>query len=55
MEKSGERTYRSYILRKWLIIAAMLLALAAVSLLSLLAGSSSLTFADIFRSLIGQA
>ena len=54
MEKSGERTYRSYILRKWLIIAAMLLALAAVSLLSLLAGSSSLTFADIFRSLIGQ-
>ena len=50
----GERTYRSYIWRKWLIIAAMLLALAAVSLLSLLAGSSSLTFADIFRSLIGQ-
>lgn len=54
MERSGERRYRSYILRKWLIIAAMLLALAAVSLLSLLAGSSSLTFADIFRSLIGQ-
>ena len=54
MERSGERRYRSYILRKWLIITAMLLALAAVSLLSLLAGSSSLTFADIFRSLIGQ-
>ena len=54
MGRSEERTYRSYILRKWLIIAAMLLALAAVSFLSLLAGSSSLTFADIFRSLIGQ-
>ncbi len=54
MGRSEERTYRSYILRKWLIIAAMLLALAAVSFLSLLAGSSSLTFADIFHSLTGQ-
>ena len=48
------RTYKAYIWRKWLVIAAMAAAVIASIILSLSAGSASLSITDVAAALAGK-